>query len=230
MPTTNLQILNWGRLDYSLAWQQQKQLVEKRAAEEISDTLVFVEHPKVITLGRAAQRGDRPVITDLSIPVLEIERGGLATYHGPGQVVIYPIVKLDRRHAVPAFRGIHELIRSLEDLIISFLSERGVPAGRVDSKTGVWLECQRKIASIGIAVRHWVSYHGLAFNLNTGPEPWKSFNPCGFDCTVMTDLHRETGESIDFSQASAALERLALALYAPPGPPQSGVDLPQLHP
>ena len=209
---SHLQIQNWGRIPYAEAWACQKELVDRRIRDEIPDTLVFCEHPAIITLGRASQRGERPVILDPNIEVLEIERGGHATYHGPGQIVAYPIFKLGTSTDYPpSKRGVHGLIRALETWIIEYVRSIGINADRVPEKTGVWVNGSKKIASIGIAARHWVSYHGVALNLSTGLEPWKSFNPCGFESSVMSDISIEIGMLTDAPSWNEAVDVLAAA-------------------
>ena len=200
-----LRIENWGRISYLEAWVRQKELLQKRIAGELGDTLVFCEHDAVITLGRGALRADGPQVLADDIPIIEVERGGLATYHGPGQVVAYPIFQLGRGDEAYSKRGVHNLIRSLELWVIAYLKGFGLAAGTVPGKTGVWIDDARKIASIGIAARHWVSYHGIALNIDTGIEPWTKLNPCGFSSTVMTDLQRETGQSLSFAHAIEGL-------------------------
>lgn len=121
------------------------------------------------------------------VPVVEIERGGDATYHGPGQLVAYPIVKLGEGE-----RDLHRFLRHLEEAMIRTLAERGVAAGRREGATGVWIG-ERKIASIGIACRRWVTFHGLALNVSTDLAYFQRIAPCGFDAAVMTSLARELG-------------------------------------
>lgn len=189
-----MEIVDWGRIEYREAWQRQKDLVEARIQGTISDTLVFCEHEPVITMGRGAQRGERPLVANPTIPVIDIERGGLATYHGPGQIVAYPICKLGREASGPQHtRGVLGLIRAQEQWVVSYLKTLGLAAGIIPEKTGIWIDNARKIGSIGIAARHWVSYHGLAMNFATGPEPWTWINPCGFEASIMTDLRKELG-------------------------------------
>ncbi len=204
-------IEDWGALPYPEAWERQKELVERRQRDEVGDTIIFCEHnPPVITLGRSAQRGERPFLMPLpGTEVLEVERGGFATWHGPGQIVIYPIVRLGARV------GVVSLIRALEEWVAAYLSQLGVPALSVEGKTGVWVRGgERKIASIGIAARHWVSYHGLALNLATGLEPWRSLSPCGFSPEVMTDVREQVGPTApSYMQALAGL-RAALRAQA----------------
>jgi lipoate-protein ligase B len=172
--------------------------------------LVFCQHPAVVTLGRGAQRGERPAVLDPSLEVIEVERGGLATYHGPGQIVAYPIFQLGRTAAPVARRGVVNLIRALEAWVIDYLGSEGVPALSVEGKTGVWVGGgERKIASIGLAARKWVSYHGIAVNFATGREVWRSFDPCGFSPEVMTDLQLESGRSYTFDLVRNGLLRRA---------------------
>lgn len=201
-----LEIADWGRIEYGAAWARQKEWVEKRIRDEIPDTLVFCEHEPAITLGRGAQRGEKPLITNPNIPVFEIERGGLATYHGPGQIVAYPIFKLGRDSQGPQRnRGVLGLIRSMERWVLEYLQSIGLEASIIPEKTGVWIRNERKIASIGIAARHWVSYHGLALNFATGLEPWTWINPCGFEASVMTDLNEMRGQPHDYASVRDAM-------------------------
>jgi len=170
-----------GLVEYRQAWDLQRDLVERRAADEIPDTLLLLEHPHVITLGR---RGTINDVLDPSVPVVEVERGGEATYHGPGQLVGYPIVKLaDRLDA-------RKYVRDLEEVLIRASQEFGVPADRDARQSGVWVQ-GRKLGSIGIAIRRNVTYHGFAHNVNTDLAYFSKIRPCGFDASVMTSMERE---------------------------------------
>ncbi|MBS1983905.1 MAG: lipoyl(octanoyl) transferase LipB [Bdellovibrionales bacterium] len=193
---------NWGVVGYRDGWLRQKELHAARVRGDAPDTLIFCHHPPVITLGRASQRGERPVISDPNIEVVEIERGGQATWHGPGQVVVYPIMQLDKEKGF----GVHGLIRALENWVIDYVGTMNLHAVPVEGATGAWIDGTRKIASIGIAVSHWVSYHGLAFNFDTGMEPWRAFNPCGFSSEVMTDLKKETGRAWTYDEVLRGLQ------------------------
>jgi lipoyl(octanoyl) transferase len=169
----------------------------------------------VITLGRKSQRQETPLgglkpkdKEGNEIPILEVERGGQATYHGPGQIVIYPIVYLSPNKDSQVKGGVVGLIRKMEEAVITYLKEEhGLDSEHVEEPdaTGVWVDGKRKITSIGIAVKKWVSYHGLAFNVSTGKEPWLAFNPCGFSGSVMTDLDTETGVKNDLEAVEAKL-------------------------
>ncbi len=161
----------------------------ERIRDLIPDALVLVEHPPVVTLGRH-RRSD--AFTSLSaardVPVYEIERGGQATYHGPGQLVGYPILKLDAER-----RDLHRYLRDLEAMLMNVLADFGLSTQRSEGATGVWTSDRpsRKLASIGIAVRRWVTYHGFALNVSTDLEDFQTISPCGFNPEVMTSMAHE---------------------------------------
>ena len=165
----------------------QQELVSARQRNTIADTLVLVEHPDVITLGRSAKTSN--ILDPGAMPVVPIERGGDVTYHGPGQLVAYPILLLREDE-----RDLHRFLRNLEEAIIRTVAEFGILASRRPGKTGVWTADSadgRKLASIGVAVRKWVTLHGLALNVSTDLARFAAINPCGFDATVMTSMTRE---------------------------------------
>jgi lipoate-protein ligase B len=174
---------------YEEAWALQRQLVAARAAGVGEDVLLLCEHEEVITTGRRAQTPDRDPAAELAgahaagIPVLTIERGGAATYHGPGQLVGYPIVRL-----ADGERDLHAFLRAIEGALIEALERGGgLTPGRRDGFTGVWTG-ERKLASIGIACRRWVTYHGFALNLTTDLDRFRLFRPCDLDAQVMASL------------------------------------------
>jgi len=174
-------VVDLGLVDYREAWALQKRLVERRLADEIPDVLLLLEHPHVVTLGR---RGTRDDVLDPSLPVVEVERGGEATYHGPGQLVGYPIVKLADRLDVKKY------VRDLEEVLIRASRAFGVAADRDSRQSGVWVQ-GRKLGSIGVAVHRDVTYHGFAHNVNTDLAFFAKIRPCGFDGSVMTSMARE---------------------------------------
>ncbi len=188
-------LLDLGRLDYEEAWALQKRLVAERQAGGGADTLVLVEHPDVITLGRRKSARDN-VLSD-EIPVVEVERGGDVTYHGPGQLVGYPILALDGEE-----RDLHRFLRALEQGLIDACVALGLDAGRKACWTGVWLG-ERKVASIGIAVRRWVTYHGFALNVATDLARFRAINPCGLDAAVMTSLAEALGRPVTVAEMKA---------------------------
>ena len=187
----------------------------ERQRGERPDALVLVEHPHVITLGRS-QKSWANVLAAGDVPVVEIERGGDVTYHGPGQLVAYPIVKL-----AEAERDLHRFLRNLEEAIIRTAAEVGVEAGRRPGATGVWAG-ERKLASIGIACRRWVTFHGLALNVSTDLAYFQRIAPCGFDAGVMTSLQALLGRPVAVDEIKPRLAaHLAAALgreISQPGP------------
>lgn len=200
-------VVRCGTVAYADAWELQRQLAERRQRGEIGDVLLLLEHPPVYTLGRRSRPEELPMgaawYETQGIEVLETDRGGLVTYHGPGQLVAYPIVDL---------RGydddVHAFVRGLEKTIIASLGEHGVPARTIERLTGVWTEGEppptlaadpaRKIASIGLHVSKGVTTHGLAVNVNNDLQPFEWVVPCGIEGVSMTSLARELGAEQDF--------------------------------
>lgn len=159
------------------------------------DTILVVEHPPVATLGRRGEPGD---VFDPDLPVHRIERGGKATYHGPGQLVVYPIVHLGEGN-----RDVRAWVRHLEAFIHALLSDFGIASHTRPEHPGVWTDAtERKIASIGIAVQRWVSLHGIAVNVTTDPVEFERLDPCGLGASVMTNMVRE-GSDVDLGRARA---------------------------
>lgn len=200
-----MKVIDLGLKDYSQVWQLQKELVAQRIENKIPDTLILVEHPHVITKGRRSKDSD---ILNPKIPVFEIERGGEVTYHGPGQLVGYPIIYLGRK------AGIKQYMRSLEEIIIQTLEHFDIQGLRKEGCTGVWVG-NKKIASLGIAVKKWVTYHGFALNVNTDLSYFHMINPCGFDCSVMTSMQelRHQTFSMDIVKAEVIRQVEALASF-----------------
>lgn len=199
-------LLDLGVLGYREAHARQLALVDARKQDQAQDTLLVVEHPHVITLGRGRQAWAN-VLAPGDVDVVPIERGGDVTYHGPGQLVAYPIVRLGEGE-----RDLHRFLRDLERGIIRTLARHGIAAGRSPGNTGVWIE-GRKIASIGIACRRWVTFHGLALNVTTDLSYFQRINPCGFQASVMTSMARELGRPVDMAEVKAQLaEDLGAAL------------------
>lgn len=208
-----MQVRRLGKLSYEDAWKIQLELVEQRADEKIPNTLITVEHFPVYTFGKKspevkAENFPREIA---GVPVHLVERGGEATYHGPGQLVIYPIFMLDAKFGPKAF------LRLMEEAMIEVLAEYGVNAYWLEGKTGVWLKHQnkeRKISSLGIAVRKNVSYHGLALNLNTDLSYFHRISPCGFEPTVMTNLKEILGREVSLEEISLKLEKKIFERFA----------------
>lgn len=194
-------VLDLGLRPYHEVLERQRGLVAARQADQVLDTLVLVEHPEVITLGRSAKPEN--VLDAGDIPIIAIERGGDVTLHGPGQLVAYPILRLREGE-----RDLDRYLRGLELAIIRTLADFAVTGIRIAGKTGVWTgpaEAPRKLASIGIAVRKWVTLHGLALNVNIALDRFAAIHPCGFSAAVMTSMARELGCAVDFAAVKRSL-------------------------
>lgn len=174
-----------GSRGYQEVREYQLELVDRRQRGEVPDTLILVEHPHVFTLGRRRESVQN-VLAPGDTPVIEIERGGDVTYHGPGQLVAYPIVLLEGEE-----RDLHGFLRNLEEAVIKTCDQFGLVADREPGKTGVWTgaaDQRKKLCSMGIACRKWVTFHGLALNVTTDLSYFHRINPCGFDSDVMRSL------------------------------------------
>ena len=182
-----LEIVQAGLVPYRDALEWQRSLAEARIARRLPhDLLLLVEHPPVVTLGRSSH--DAHLLRRDGIEVFEVERGGDVTFHGPGQLVGYPILDLTNHR-----QDLHWYLRTLEQALIDALGELGLPAGRNPAYTGVWTH-GRKIASIGIHVKQWVTWHGFALNVTTDLSSFERIVPCGIPGVVMTSVERERGK------------------------------------
>jgi len=189
--TTQTNLLDLGLRDYAEVLELQRELVDLRARNMVPDTLIIVEHPHVFTVGKAVP-GETPKQID-GVPVFRIERGGQWTYHGLGQLVGYPILDLNARR-----RDIHGFLRAIEETLILAVGGFGIVGGRGE-QTGVWVG-ERKIASIGAAIRNWVSFHGFALNVNTDLNYFHKISPCGFHGSTMTSMKAELGHEVNFDE------------------------------
>ena len=185
-----------GRITFEDALVLQDQLVAERAtlepgAQVPPEVLLLLEHEPVYTIGRTPDQTSLRDAALLPYPVVQINRGGQATYHGPGQLVGYPILNLAARG-----QDLHRYLRELEEALIEALAEYGVAAVRREGLTGVWVG-ERKIASIGVGVRKWISMHGFALNVCGDLTPFNQITPCGIAGVEMTNLERESGQSVD---------------------------------
>lgn len=202
---TAVTLEDWGRTEYRVAWDRQAARVAQRIAGEVGDTLVFTEHEPVFTLGMRPG-AERHLVWDEArcalegVAIVKTNRGGDITYHGPGQIVGYPILTLELR------RDLHAYLRLLEQVVIDALASFGLAAARRDGKTGIWLG-PRKIAAIGVAVRRWITYHGFALNVNAHLPHFAGIVPCGIaaDEGTVTSMHAELGRAIDPALVKAAL-------------------------
>jgi lipoyl(octanoyl) transferase len=201
----NLCVRWLGRMEFADALVLQEELLAKKRAERsLEDELLLLEHEPVYTIGRTPNRSSLRGAAHLPHPLFPINRGGQATYHGPGQLMGYPIVDLGR-----CGKDLHRYLRWLEQLLIELLAHHGIAASRRESLTGVWV-AQRKIASIGVGVRHWITMHGFALNVCGDLSPFNYIIPCGINDVAMTSMEKETDNTYSVLDVAKALEKLAL--------------------
>jgi lipoate-protein ligase B len=189
--------IRWlGRQPYEATWALQKELIGAIAEGTAPETLLLVEHDPVITLGRKAGAADN-VLSAGEFPVVAVERGGDATYHGPGQLVGYPLFKLREGE-----QDLHRYLRDMEGLVIRVLADYGLAGDRVEGLTGVWVQ-ERKVASLGVAVRRWVTYHGFALNVDPDLAHLARLNPCGLESSVYASMAGLLGRPVDLEDVLA---------------------------
>jgi lipoate-protein ligase B len=201
-------VVDLGTRAFADVWKLQLDLVAERQRDERPDTLLLVEHPHVITLGRSTKREN--LLAPADTPVFEIERGGDVTYHGPGQLVGYPIFRLREGE-----KDLHLYMRRIEETIIRTVAAVGLTAGRRPSWTGVWTvpEPQRKLASIGVAVKKWVTLHGFALNVSTDLSRFGAINPCGLDAAVMTSVSACLGRPVGVDELKTIVAQQAAVVF-----------------
>ena len=202
-------LIELGRMPYLEAWELQRSLAAAVAQGGIPDTVVLLEHPPVVTLGRRADESELHIPEGAEVEVVETDRGGKSTYHGPGQLVCYPIFDLTRHG-----EDVKRYCRDLEEALIRTIGAVGVEATRIEGLTGIWLERPpRKIASIGVHISKWVTTHGYALNVDLDPAPFTEWiTACGLEDTAFTTLARELGRPISVDEvrphAARALEEV----------------------
>ena len=199
------QFCQLGLLDYQTAYALQTRLVAERASGERGDLFLLTEHPGVFTLGRRGGQENLMVppqsLVEAGIPVVHTERGGDVTYHGRGQLVLYPII-----HLLQARLSVTDYVFRLEELMLQLAWDCGVEAGRDCRNHGIWVN-GRKLGSVGIAIRHGVAFHGLALNVNISLTPFSWINPCGLAGIQMTSLSRERGMEISLAHVTPFILR-----------------------
>lgn len=199
-------LLNLGETPYLEAWELQRSLAGAVSQGAIPDTIVLLEHPPVITLGRRTETNELHVPAGAAVEVVETDRGGKSTYHGPGQLIAYPIFDLNRHG-----RDVKKYCRDLEEAVIQTVAPFGVEATRIDGLTGVWLHSPpRKICSIGVHISRWVTTHGYALNVDLDPAPFTDWiTACGLEDAAFTTIARELGRPVTVDEvrphAAAAL-------------------------
>lgn len=203
--TDSHQTLDWGITCYEDAFEKQTALVEARKCIQVPDTLILTEHQPVFTLGKRKETKhhiiwDEKEREQQGVQMVETNRGGDVTYHGPGQLVGYPIIDLKQQ------KDLHRYLRNLEQVIINALGCLGLASHRRTGLTGIWLE-HRKIAAIGVAVSQWVTYHGFAININNDLTPFQGIVPCGIGPLegTVTSLEKELGYSMDMKEVKSII-------------------------
>ncbi len=202
-----LEIRRLGVVPYDEALAMQRALVEDRRAGHVPDLLLLLQHPPVITLGVKGDGGRANIVAaderlaELGIAVHETGRGGDVTYHGPGQIVGYPILDLK-----PDRCDVHRYVRDLEEVMICVCADYGVSAGRIQGLTGTWVGAE-KIGAIGVRLSRWITMHGFAFNVSTDLDHFKLIVPCGISDRGVTSLERATGRRVGFAEAEDAVVR-----------------------
>ena len=199
----SIEILTPGRLTYADALALQHRCVDDLLAGTGSEKLILLEHEPVYTIGRTRDQSSLLAREQLPFPVVETNRGGQATYHGPGQLVGYPILDLNKRG-----RDLHLYLRTLESILIDLCQFYGVAASRREGLTGVWVK-NRKIASLGVGVRKWVTMHGFALNVQKSSlAAFGQITPCGISGVEMTSLESESGRAITMDELSSDCAKL----------------------
>ncbi len=236
MKNKQVKFIDWGLIDYKEAWDKQEELFSATVNQKIRITnrkivaegneyeedeitpnyLVFCEHPHVYTLGKSGKPEhlllDERRLKEKHATYYHINRGGDITYHGPGQIVCYPILDLDN-----FFTDIHRYLRTLEEAVILTLADYGLTTGRYPGYTGVWFDADnekaRKICALGVRCSRWVTMHGLAFNVNTDLDYFKNIVPCGIDDKDVTSIQRELGRQVNINEPKENLKRNISLLF-----------------
>ncbi|TCC93394.1 lipoyl(octanoyl) transferase LipB [Pedobacter frigiditerrae] len=222
-----VEFIDWGLTDYQDAWNRQEEILTKTVAIksknrtenltlETPNYLIFNEHPHVYTLGKSGHPEnlllDEQGLIEKKATYYKINRGGDITYHGPGQIVGYPILDLDN-----FFTDIHLYLRTLEEAVILTLADYDITAGRYEGYTGVWLDADngkaRKICAMGVRCSRWVTMHGFAFNVNVDLDYFKNIVPCGIDDKDVTSMQRELGRALDMEEVKGKLKNHIAELF-----------------
>jgi len=210
---------DWGLIDYKEAWDQQRALVEqvlaaKQLPEAAAQQIIFCEHPHVYTLGRNGKANNLLIndrfLAGINAAYYQVDRGGDITYHGPGQIVGYPILDLERLRL-----GLKQYVFKLEEIVIQALKDFDITAERLDGATGVWIAVDkpeaRKICAIGVRASRFVTMHGFALNVNTDLNYYRHINPCGFIDKGVTSMQQELGRQLNMEEVKDCLRKWFLA-------------------
>ncbi len=210
-----MEFLSWGEIPYEVCEERQLEILEEISRGQRKDTVVFCSHPPVVTLGRSTKDGD---LQGWAGATYHVRRGGRATYHGPDQLVAYFLFDLDKPIFSQQKKDVVGLLRFIEASAIQLLQSYGLSArgktldgdGSDLNDTGVWIE-NRKIASVGIAVKKWISYHGIALNVDYSSQAFQGIQPCGFQTSVMTNLEKELNQKLSREELIQRWESVLLS-------------------
>ena len=231
MPEKNKRVLceDLGLIDYKICWDYQEELQQKIVSKKTlnrslpdseqqttNNYILFVEHPHVYTLGKSGDENNLLISTEflknINATYYKINRGGDITYHGPGQLVVYPILDLEN-----FFTDIHKYLRLLEEVVIKILDDYGIKSGRSTGETGVWLDADtkkaRKICAIGVHCSRWVTKHGLAFNVNADMSYFQHIVPCGITDKAVTSLEKELGRKVDMEEVKRRFKKYFAEIF-----------------
>ena len=216
----NVQIQNWGMQQYNSAWDKQEELLQSiieikksnrslKTPKKTPNYLIFLQHHPVYSLGRSGDQSnlliDKSILDKKGVDFIKSNRGGDITFHGPGQLVVYPVLDLDN-----FFTDIHKYLRTLENIIIQTLNDFGIKGQRSSGETGVWLDAgtpfARKICAMGIRASRWVTMHGFALNINTDLTYFEHIIPCGINGKGVTSMQREIGKKISFEKVISKIK------------------------
>jgi lipoyl(octanoyl) transferase len=218
-------VVDLGLVEYREALDLQRAVAARVADGSLPDTVLFLEHPPTITLGRRSEPGELHVPPEAEVAIVEVDRGGKSTYHGPGQLVCYPILDLTRHG-----QDVRRYCRDLEEALIRTLAAFTVDATRIEGLTGVWLESPpRKIASIGIHLSKWISTHGYALNVGLDPAPFTEWiTACGLDGYAFTSMARELGRPVSVAEVIPAAALAFAEVFGVELEPLAAAELPRL--
>ncbi|MEE2903948.1 MAG: lipoyl(octanoyl) transferase LipB [Myxococcota bacterium] len=212
MNKSDLEVIRLGRISYGDAMKLMQERFEARLRGEVTDALFLLEHEPVLTLGRSADESniliDRKRLAEQGVEVYHSGRGGDVTYHGPGQLVGYPVIELPKDR-----RDVRKYVHDIEELMIRVIAEYGIRGGRIDGKIGTWIDESRKIGAIGVRLSKWVTSHGFALNVSTDMQGFELIIPCGLKDLGVTSIERESGQAPTMKEVTDHAERVFREIF-----------------
>ena len=212
MNTSELEVIRLGRIRYGDAMKLMQERFEARLRGEVADALFLLEHEPVLTLGRSADESniliDRKRLAEQGVEVYHSGRGGDVTYHGPGQLVGYPVIELPKDR-----RDVRKYVHDIEELMIRIIAEYAIEGGRLDGKIGTWIDQSRKIGAIGVRLSKWVTSHGFALNVSTDMQGFELIIPCGLKDLGVTSIEKESGQCPSMKEVTDHAERVFREIF-----------------